>query len=76
MSAPAAMHLSRPRDLNRSARNIASAYRIANIAANDATILSYYANPKTDRIFGKDRYFSMPSAEVGGEVRKNRALNC
>src|SRR5262245_59301293 len=23
-----------------------------------------------------ERYFSMPSAEVGGEVRRNRALNC
>src|ERR1700692_419291 len=23
-----------------------------------------------------ERYFSMPSAEVGGDVRRNRALNC
>src|SRR5262250_585333 len=23
-----------------------------------------------------DRYFSMPSADVGGDVRRNRALNC
>jgi hypothetical protein len=23
-----------------------------------------------------DKYFSIPSAEVGGEVRRKRALNC
>src|ERR1700722_9793673 len=28
------------------------------------------------RIMPEDRYFSMPSAEVGGDVRRNRALNC
>ena len=28
------------------------------------------------RIMPDERYFSMPSAEVGGDVRRNRALNC
>jgi hypothetical protein len=28
------------------------------------------------RIMPDERYFSMPSAEVGGDVRENRALNC
>ena len=28
------------------------------------------------RIMPEERYFSMPSAEVGGDVRRNRALNC
>ena len=28
------------------------------------------------RIMPDERYFSMPSAEVGVDVRKNRALNC
>jgi hypothetical protein len=28
------------------------------------------------QIMPDDRYFSMPSAEVGGDVRRNRALNC
>jgi hypothetical protein len=35
----------RHRDLNRSATNIPSAHRIANIALNDAMILPYDANP-------------------------------
>jgi hypothetical protein len=43
----------RHRDLNRSATNIPSACRIANIALNDAMILPYDTNP--DGIFGKDR---------------------
>ena len=30
----------------------------------------------TPRIIPEERYFSMPSAEVGGDVRRNRALNC
>ena len=30
----------------------------------------------TPRIMPDERYFSMPSAEVGGDVRRNRALNC
>jgi len=45
---------SRHRDLNRSATNIPSAYRIANIALNDAMILPYNATPRPDGIFGKD----------------------
>src|SRR5271155_236597 len=28
------------------------------------------------RIMPDDRYFSMPSTEVGADVRRNRALNC
>ena len=36
---------SRHRDLNRPTANIPSAYRIANIALNDAVILPYDANP-------------------------------
>ena len=28
------------------------------------------------RIMPDERYFSIPSAEVGGDVRRNRALNC
>jgi hypothetical protein len=29
-----------------------------------------------DRTIPDERYFSIPSAEVGGAVRRNRALNC
>jgi hypothetical protein len=41
--------------LSRSATNIPSAWRIANIAPNDEMILPYDANPGPDGIFGKDR---------------------
>ena len=34
-----------------------------------------YTGP-TPRIMPDDKYFSMPSAELGSEVRRNRALNC
>ena len=30
----------------------------------------------TPRIMPDERYFSMPSTELGSEVRMNRALNC
>jgi len=30
----------------------------------------------TPRIMPEDKYFSTPSAEVGGDVRRNLALNC
>ena len=39
------LSLKRLLDLNRSATNIPSACRIANIALNDAMILPYDANP-------------------------------
>jgi hypothetical protein len=43
----------RLRDLNRSATNIPSAYRIANIAFQDAPILTNMRKSRPDGIFGK-----------------------
>jgi len=40
--------------LNKSATNISSECRIANIDPNDAMILPHDANPRPDGIFGKD----------------------
>ena len=42
---------------------------------NARTSFLAYTGP-TPRIMPDERYFSMPSAEVGGDVRKKRALNC
>jgi hypothetical protein len=44
-------------------------------ASHKPTSFLAYTGP-TPRIMPDDRYFSMPSAEVGGEVRRKRALNC
>jgi hypothetical protein len=58
---------------NTGSSNRPDAFNLARPLRRRFDDVEHFATP---RIIGDERYFSMPSTEVGADARRNRALNC